>query len=272
MSREEKRILLLDSDSRAGWDQVDGVIACRPQDPEGALRLRPAGLPCVSLMASIEGIPSIVADDFGGAKKAVQYLMSLGHKRIACMAEPQFPISRMRVAGYRDALQEGGLTPDPLWVRQPLRSHFEASSNSQGISDRMHTLGGEQAYRQWGYDNMRDWLNDDWAQQKCSAILAQNDLIAIGIIQALQEAGLRVPQDVSIIGFDGTEVCDHCSPRLTSIEIPFHEVGSKGSEVLLQQIEARNAESKGMFESMAVLLPARIRAGESTMPFEGSRN
>lgn len=265
MSREEKRILLLDSESRAGWDQVDGVIACRPQDPKSALRLMPTGMPCVSLCGSIEGIPSVIADDFGGAKKAVQYLLSLGHKRIACLAETQFPISRLRVAGYRDALQEGGIEPDPLWIRQPIRSHFEARSGVQNKNDEINVLGGEQSYRQWGYDNMREWLNDGWAQQTCTAIMAQNDLVAIGIIQALQEQGLRIPQDVSVIGFDGTEVCDHSSPRLTSIEIPFREIGSKGSEVLLQQIEARTLDSQGIFESVIVSLPSRIRVRESTM-------
>jgi LacI family transcriptional regulator len=75
-------------------------------------------------------------------------------------------------------------------------------------------------------------------------LLAQNDLVAIGAMDALQEAGIAIPDDVSIVGFNGTEVCDLVTPRLTSLAVPLREIGALGMETLLGLIGGQEGSRK----------------------------
>jgi LacI family transcriptional regulator len=104
---------------------------------------------------------------------------------------------------------------------------------------------------------MKKWLSDGWRETGCTAILAQNDVAAIGVMQILQEEGIRVPDDVSVMGFDGTEICDLVSPRLWSVMLPLAQIGAKAVEILNRQIagEADAGET--------ILLPLHLRQGES---------
>ena len=240
-TRSGTQIVLLDAKTDQGLEKVDGVLIYSPRLSEPILRRLPPQLPCVSLLAVRAGAASVVADDRGGARQAVEFLIALGHRRIACLMEEDAPLPALRIQGYRDAVEAASLAPQERRLR-PFNPH----------------LTGD--YRRLGYDAMRDWLQGDWHQRACTALLAQNDSIAAGAMRALQEAGLRVPHDVSVIGFDGTEDCDHLSPRLASVAVPLYEIGRTGSEMLLRHIETECAGAP------VTTLATQLRPGESVAP------
>src|SRR5690606_19753497 len=120
-----------------------------------------------------------------------------------------------RREGYRAALCEAGIEPRHEW-------------------ERLLWNWGEFVLR--GRRGMKDWFADGFSKTGITALLVQNDRAAIGAIQALQQAGLRVPHDVSVVGFDSTDECELSSPRLTSVHVPLAEIGNAAVEMLMQQI------------------------------------
>lgn len=241
IQREEKRLLLLRADSAVGWDQVEGVLV--HQSEHDALKHMLPATPHVCILEANGCTAGVVVDEYEGAKMATQHLLGLGHRRIAYLLQIRdVPHLRKRSAGYRDALEEAGIEPGPNWVYDPQTPH---------------PAGG---YRQWGYDSMKTWLASGWKKQQFSALIAQNDLAAVGAVEAFREAGLRVPEDVSVVGYDGTEVCDYFSPRITAIEVPLRAIGAKATELLINRINGEHTE-----EEMIVLSP-RLKQGESTAP------
>jgi LacI family transcriptional regulator len=240
IAREEKHLVLLRKDSPARWDQVEGVIL---NDPRVKVVSLPKGLPCVLIIQAIAGVPSVVADDYDGGRQAARHLIELGHRRIAYLLQvEEVPWLRRRAAGFRDALEEAGITVPSAWIRDPQIPY---------------PPGG---YPQWGFDSVQNWLKDDWEQHQFTALIAQNDLAAVGAIKALRQAGLHVPQDVSVMGYDGTEVCDHFEPSITAIEVPLREISARAAELLFQQI---NGEQPGRENEV---LPIRLKAGDTTAP------
>jgi LacI family repressor for deo operon, udp, cdd, tsx, nupC, and nupG len=192
-----------------------------------------------------EGMTSVLADDYGAAKMAVEYFLERGHRRIACLIEDtgdSTQIMRDRFAGYQDALQQAGIDAPPKWGR---------------MVDGSLVLRGRQSHLEWGREQMSAWLNEGFRQLRCTAILAQNDHVAIGIMQILREANIEVPGRISVMGFDGTELCDHATPRLTSMQMPLEQMGFKAVESLVNQIE------KGRAEAQILVLPAKLREGDS---------
>jgi len=118
-------------------------------------------------------------------------------------------------------------------------------------------LRGRQSHLEWGREQMQIWLKEGFRRMRCTAILAQNDHVAIGVMQILHEADIKVPGEISVLGFDGTELCDHATPRLTSMQMPLEQMGFKAVETLVDQIQ------KGHGEEQIVVLPARLREGDS---------
>ena len=110
-----------------------------------------------------------------------------------------------------------------------------------------------------GRKSMSEWLKEDWAKLNCTALLVQNDFIAMGALAVLKDAGYKVPDDVSVVGFDGLDVCDMISPTLTTVEVPLRQIGSTALELLLRQL--RNEESERHIE-----LPTKLMVKESTAP------
>jgi len=242
--KQGQRILLLGNS--ASWneedgDKIDGVLLCDVEEPEPILQRLPQGLPRVAMMVEAQDIPSIVADDYNGAKSAVHHLVELGHQRIACLIGKGLSLPELRTAGYLDALKENNITPHKRWRRHP------QLQRPPGIH-----------FVDWGREQMQTWLDEDWHQIGCTALLVQNDLAAIGAMQAIQSAGLRVPEDVSVVGFDGTELCEYIVPQLSSVEVPLYEIGSQAVKVLLHHL----AEPPGKAETL--VLPTRFQARESS--------
>jgi len=191
--------------------QVDGLIVLSSGgDPELLDTLRSASMPQVVVDREIDDLAAdlVEVDHEGGARLAVEHLIELGHRRIACISGPHaLSSARQRVQGWRSALQAAGLVCDVTMVAH---GHFTAE-------------GGHAAMR---------------ALQPLqpSAVFASNDLMAIGAICAAAEAGLRVPQDLSIIGFDDIALAAYSNPPLTTIAQPKHQTGELAARMLMQRI------------------------------------
>jgi DNA-binding LacI/PurR family transcriptional regulator len=243
----EVQVLLLDQSSPANWDKADGVIVC-DWGLTTILRHMPPQMPCVSLLARTRNYPSVTADDYGGMRAATEYLLSLGHRKIATLyrSEAQY-IVEQRLAAFRDVLDEGGITPDARW------NHELA-----WIGDEGYDYG--RRFVQIGRDSMRQWLADGWRETGCTAILAQNDEAAIGVIEALQASGIRVPEEVSVVGFDGTDDYKYFSPRPTTVKLPLVEIAAAAVEMLMRRLK----EPTAVIEHR--VFPVELRVGESTAP------
>lgn len=246
MKREAMRhgmeILLLNAQERnTDYDKIDAIVMYCDIAEATALNL-PANLPSALLFETCPEFTCIVPDDFEGAKMATQYLIALGHRNIAYLQHSyDDSIGWQRQAGYQAALRETGIAMNNGFIKQ-----FDKSP--------------EQDYRETSEIAMRKWLEEGWRELGCTAILAHNDEAAIGVVSALASIGLRVPQDVSVMGFDGTKISDLCTPRLTSIKVPLQEIGSRAIKVLLDQIQG------GIKPPERITLPVQLKQGASTRP------
>lgn len=200
------------------WEKVDGVLNLEPTTQIVTPYL-PPGMPFVSALTRAKGHSSVVVDETGGVREAVQYLLDLGHRKIGYLIQNSMvhaPFLRPRIMAYREALQIAGIEADSRWLRN---------------------MDGRFSYRECGSRDMKRWLADNWRELGCTALLVQNDDTAIGVMQALQEAGIQVPGDVSVVGFDSTEISEYCTPHLTSIKVPLHDVGAQAMQLLLQLMQ-----------------------------------
>lgn len=237
--REAVHVLLLNNTPDLEWAKVDGLFLC---DPDAAMVFRraPESMPCVSLLMPLPGVSSVVVDEYEGSRAAAKHLLELGHRRIAYLQSSTHPQVRSRRQGYGAALREAGIEPEQGWV-------------SDGIIA-PDGLGN----RERGRYIMEQWLQQGWDETGCTALVAQNDEAAIGAIEALRHANQNVPDDVSVIGFDGTELSDYCSPRLTTVQVPFEAIGAAATELLLNLINS------GTTEPETIILPTTLRLGGST--------
>ena len=150
------------------------------------------------------------ADSYGGAFKATNYLIDLGHSKIAHIVGISEHLSAMeRLDGYKKALTEAGL---------PIKNNLIVKSN--------FTISG-------GYNATKKLLHKEIP----TAIFCGNDNMAIGALQAIQEANLRVPEDISIVGFDDIEVARYINPPLTTVRMALMEMASVATNSLITSIE-----------------------------------
>ena len=244
-ARAGREILVLHSASEIKWERLDGVLLCKtPSDRQ--LPTLPPGMPCVAILAPVDDIISVIADDARGVREVTNHLLRQGHRAIGFLHDVA---STRRLSGYYEALRVANIEPRAQWVR--------AVQELDGLS-----------YADCGHQTMRQWLAEDWRQSGCTALLTQNDDTARGTIEALAEAGLKVPEDVSVVGYDGTELA-FFSPALTTIEVPLREIGARGVEVLLGQMEADIAQGPSMAET--IMMPVRLKVGQTTAPPAHSR-
>lgn len=211
--------------------RVDGLIVMVPErgvDELAATLARP--LPTVLLnQRTVDGGPHnrIVVDNEGGARAVVGYLVDAGHRRIALIGGPSANSdAEARRRGYRAALESAGL---------PLRAELEVASD--------FTEAG-------GYAAAQRLLA---LPERPSAVFAANDAMAIGALNALMEAGLAIPRDISLAGFDDIPMARYLHPALTSVRVPIQELGYQATTRLLQLL------AHGMDESAwDVVLPTEL--------------
>ena len=195
-----------------------GLLAVTPgQFDQKLVHLYEQGIPVVLIddQHLPPNAPWVWVDNHRGAYEAVRYLLELGHRRIAHIKGPgAYQCSIDRYHGYEQALIEAGITPRSDYVIQGdfLVASGRAAANTLFAS-----------------------------QERPSAIFAANDHMAWGVLEAAEAWGLRVPEELSVIGFDDMAPSAHKRPPLTTVSQPFHEIGKRAAELLLWQIEARRA-------------------------------
>ena len=193
--------------------RIDGLILVSSgADADLADQLRTASVPMVLVDREVAGVDAdfIESNHEEGGYLATRYLIELGHRDIACVSGPeQLQPSRDRVAGYCQALQEAGIAFHAAWL---LHSDFTSEGGYKAFE---HLLG---------------------LATPPTAIFAGNDLMAIGGICAAAEAKVRVPQDLSVIGYDDIALASFATPRLTTMAQPKHKMGEMITNLLLARI------------------------------------
>lgn len=205
--------------------RVDGVVimGLRTDDPQ-LPGLSSLGMPCVLVDVDVEapGVGFVGSDNIAGAKRAVEYLVSLGHGRIAFLnGHARATVSRERLQGYRLALMESGLENRPDYV---VEGDFSAESGRRA-ADVLFGGGVEPAERP-------------------TAVFAASDLMAIGLMQAAREMGLSVPGDLSVVGFDDIGMASMVEPPLTTVRQSRHLLGTNGARLLIEALEKGRAPER----------------------------
>ena len=214
--------------------QVDGWISAVPTlneqlfaDPDTAL---------VLLNRQDEtGTAAVVGDDRAGIVASVAHLVELGHRRIAYIAGPQTISTGVnRYAAYVETIAAHGLELDESIVR------FAGSFTEPAGAVALRELLEERA--------------------QFTAVLAGNDLVALGCYQELAQRGMKAPDDLSVVGFNDMHFADRFDPPLTTVRIPHHEMGARAAELLLARIGGAPAPAE------PVVLPATLVVRSSTRP------
>jgi DNA-binding LacI/PurR family transcriptional regulator len=194
---------------------ADGLIVSGPRSDDPSLQeLVRDGFPVV-LQGSFPDISilSVDVDNVAGARGAVEHLLSLGHRRIACITNAPlvYTAAQERLAGYKAALAAAGIAYDPVLVAE---ADFDAPS---------------------GHTAMAELL----ARTTFDAAFIASDVVALGAIGALRQAGRRVPDDVSIVGFDDIPLAAYFDPPLTTVRLPAFELGQAAGRALLERLADR---------------------------------
>lgn len=203
--------------------RVDGLLVINPRDDNRYRHLQPlieAGLPIVYIKNSPaeEPVFAVCLDDFRGGYLATQYLLSLGHKSIVVILGPENEeCTKNRLAGYMKALDDAGMEADQRLI---IQGDWSASTGKTVITKFLRY------------------------QVEFSAIFAQNDRMALGAIRALRETGLRIPQDVSVVGYDDLPLTSYFDPPLTTIHQPIERFGQIGVQLLFEAVNKPDSKPK----------------------------
>ncbi len=216
--------------SRLSGTLIDGAIVVTP-----STALSASSIPVVAIdpHTGPEGHATVDSDNEGGAAQAVEHLVGLGHTRIAHLrGRPDLASAQLREAGYRRALVAAGLRVDESLVRD----------------------GGYQEDR--SAEVALDLLS---GPDRPTAVFAANDSSAVGVLRSAAALGLRVPEDLSVVGFDDVPQAATTTPPLTTVAQPLVELGSRAVEMLLAML-------RGEQTSDHVRLPTTLRVRQSTGP------
>jgi LacI family transcriptional regulator len=168
--------------------------------------------------------------DYQGAQLATQHLIDLGHRRIGYINGEEIWIEAQdRLAGYRDTLASNGLPVDDALIRQgdwSVDSGYRAGKELSAL------------------------------QERPTAIFAANDIMALGAVYAIQEAGLKIPADVALVGYDDRDFAAWIKPALTTVRMPAYEMGQAAARLLLEQIAGEVPED-------ATQIPGKLIIRES---------
>ncbi len=210
--------------------RVDGIIIAGGVFGRAEQAITGRALPVVMIGRHRARLPSVGIDNVAAGAMATQHLVELGHRRIACLAGPAISLtSADRVQGYRRALDAAGITVEADLV-------IEVGFTPVRTGDAVVTLFGRAA--------------------RPTAAVAANDQVGIAVIRALHDLGLRVPDDVSVVGFDDTPVASYTVPSLTTVAVPTYDLGRTAVRLLLDVLSGRRVSS--------VVLPCTLKVREST--------
>lgn len=229
-------------DSPAHTDSVSSRLA---RLAASGTRIVLCGRPPLTLPGETGPLTTLAFDNFGGARRLTEHLLSLGHRRIGYVTGPaERSTTGDRLAGHRAALAAQGLGPRP--------------GTAEGAADDPLTVHGGYD-RNAGYDATLELLRRD---TDVTAIVAANDTVALGVCAALRDRGLRIPADVSVAGFDDLPFSADASPALTTVRIPLQEAGARAGRLVM----GRLAPPPGAVTTIATELMVR---GSTAPPAAG---
>jgi LacI family repressor for deo operon, udp, cdd, tsx, nupC, and nupG len=221
--------------------QAEGVIQLSPNHP-GNWVDGEANMPFVNACECLPDapFPTVNIDNAAAAREVVEHLQSLGHTAIGCVIGPieesgSTPITIERLAGFKAAMSAARCEVKEEYLFKgdfSLQSGFDAAQHFASLDDRP------------------------------TAVFCMNDEMAMGLIQGLKSNGLRVPEDMSVAGFDDIEFARYSDPPLTTVDQPAEDIGRKAMTVLIDILEGRQPES------LRFTLPTELIARDSTSPIK----
>lgn len=212
--------------------RVDGIIVLSGRLSDAALGACARQLPVVVTGRRLQapGLYSLHFDNFEGARLAMQHLLDLGHKRIAFISgDARYPDAKERQRGYRAAIEAAGLAFDPQLV---VAGDYTEESGHAALERLLDSRAG------------------------FSAVFAANDQMAFGATLALHRRGMRVPGDVSLVGYDDLKTALYSIPPLSTVHHPVYELGQMAAKAMLQLLAGQ--------EPTAELAAPRLIVREST--------
>jgi DNA-binding LacI/PurR family transcriptional regulator len=223
--------------------KLGGILLVGSADPDTIGLIQSTKLPLVLVGNYVPGlsVDAVLSDNFEGARAAVDYLINEGHHHIAFIGGPTLdgprPINKFyaierRAAGYRTALLDAGL---------PVNYNLYEAGN-------LWPAGGYEACKRLIERNVQ-----------FSALFCANDETAIGVMKALRHMGYRVPEDVSVVGFDDIAVVEHLTPALTTVRINKEAIGS----IAVKQLISRSTDLEAA--SVTILLQAQLIKRDSVI-------
>ncbi len=208
---------------------TDGVINMMPLTSDGPVAEAARSKPWVNCSEFLPGSPQpyVSIDHTQAACDAVQYLINRGHRQIALVtSDERYLYARQRRQGYEEALQKAGLPQRSEFVRVTGGTSYELGRLAAG---RLMAIADPP-----------------------TAIFAVSDTLAIGAIKALRGAGIRVPSDVAVVGFDNLPIAQVIEPTLTTISQPMHELGAVAAQLLLKRLAGEQPESRILPHALAL--------------------
>lgn len=200
--------------------QIDGMLLLGSRLPFDASIEEQRNLPPMVManeFAPELELPTVHIDNLTAAFNAVSYLHELGHQRIGCIAGPEeMPLCHYRLQGYVQALRRCGITVDPHYIARGDFT-FEAGANAL---EQLLALA-----------------------QPPTAIFCHSDIMALGALSRAKRRGMKVPEDLSIVGFDNISLAEFCDPPLTTVSQPRFDIGREAMLLLLDQLSGQTVSS-----------------------------
>ncbi|MCS6949777.1 MAG: LacI family DNA-binding transcriptional regulator [Armatimonadota bacterium] len=216
---------------------VDGVVLLAPRTNSAALQwAQRTDIPAVVAGSTLPEtpLPCVDVDDVSAIQHLVRWLIEQGHRRIGHLAGPQTQWSaQRRLQTYLRTMQEAGLCVESHWV---VEGRYTPPSGKEAMTQLL-----QQA-------------------PELTAVVCANDWMALGALEAIHQQGLRIPEDISVTGFDDIDAAQWVSPPLTTMRQPMRQIGLKAAEVLLKQMES-GERSREVF-----LFPAELVVRKSVAP------
>jgi LacI family transcriptional regulator len=205
-------------------------------------------LPAVLMDRHIPGLsyPCVSADHYQGAVQAIQHLIALGHTEIAFVARPHLQLTSIadRLRGYEDMMRKAGLRPLPPVI--------------VGVERELSTPRAQPVHEQDREDEIKQLQAVLKQKDRLTALFAMNDLMALLILRAAEAAGVKIPDEVSLVGFDDLDLVSQVKPPLTTVKQDPWEIGQVSARILLDMIGGTPPTAQ------TILLPTHLIVRSST--------
>nr|WP_230979124.1 DNA-binding transcriptional regulator CytR [Intestinirhabdus alba] len=217
--------------------QIDGMVLLSSRLPFDASVEEQRNLPPMVMSNEFAPglqLPTVHIDNLTAAFNAMNYLLELGHRRIGCIAGPEeMPLCHYRLQGYVQALRRSGFSVDPHYIA---RGDFTFEAGGNALMQLLEL------------------------PQPPTAIFCHSDVMALGALSCAKRQGLKVPDDLSIVGFDNIALAEFCDPPLTTVAQPRFEIGREAMLLLLDQMRGQNVTGGSRLMECELIVRGSTRA------------